>query len=54
MAEEYWQNYLKRNQSVIADLFAAQLKSTLVFECMSQCSWSCLFADLLADLLAGS
>lgn len=33
VAEEFWQCYLKRNQSVINDLFGAQLKSTLDFEC---------------------
>jgi len=30
VSQESWQNYLKRNQSIIVDYFAGQYKSTLV------------------------
>jgi ubiquitin C-terminal hydrolase len=33
VAQEYWQGYLKRNQSVIIDLFGAQLCNTLTYQC---------------------
>eukprot|EP01124_Arcella_intermedia_P032261 TRINITY_DN7492_c0_g1_i2.p1 TRINITY_DN7492_c0_g1~~TRINITY_DN7492_c0_g1_i2.p1 ORF type:complete len:864 (+),score=233.08 TRINITY_DN7492_c0_g1_i2:1465-4056(+) len=33
LSQAFWQNYLARNQSVIVDLFAGQLKSTITFAC---------------------
>lgn len=33
VAEEHWRAYLKRNRSVIVDLFTGQLKSTLQWDC---------------------
>jgi hypothetical protein len=33
VAQEYWQGYLKRNQSVVIDLFGAQLRNTLTYQC---------------------
>lgn len=50
VAAEYWSNFRLRNQSVINDLFMAQLKSTLDFTCGFQSvrfdAYSCLSVPL--------